>query len=305
MQNILFKANVIDPAEELAPSIRITPFSSRHLYREKASDSQINACQKYLKRKIGTFSIQSKARICIEKILDYYNLQPDDVVTVLTTSGNFYISSCVTKAIENFCSWSRVVTPQSKLLLINHEFGYPYQEWDYALSFKLPIIEDCAYTFLTTDENIGKYSDFVIYSLPKAFPMQMGAILKTNVDCIFTEDDEIKTYVLNVLSQEIVNIPMIVSKRFSNTKYYLDRLTHLGINLFFGSIEINIVPGTFLFTWSEEIDYHALKHFMQYNGVECSCFYGKPAFFLPVHQNLTDKEMSYICDLIEYFYKNR
>lgn len=303
MRNILYKANVIDPAEELAPPVRIAPFSGRYLYRGEASESQMRSCLEYLGERFGTYTVQPKARICIDKALGHYALQPDDVVTILTASGNFYISSCVTKAIEKVCRWSMEITPKTKVLLVNHEFGYPFRNWDFALSFNLPIIEDCAYAFLTSDDNIGKHGDFVIYSLPKAFPMQMGAILKSNVECSIDEDEDVKRYVLNSLALEIENIPEISSRRLANMNHYLSRLAPLGVRPFFGSAVEGVVPGTFLFSWAEDIDYPALKKFMQYNGVECSCFYGKPAFFIPVHQNLTENELDYCCDLLEYFYK--
>ncbi|RXM40023.1 hypothetical protein BOQ62_08170 [Chryseobacterium sp. CH21] len=49
-----------------------------------------------------------------------------------------------------------------------------------------------------------------------------------------------------------------------------------------------------------------LKIFLQQNGIECSIFYGKDAFFIPVHQNLGIFEMDYIVNLIEYFvYENK
>ncbi len=57
-------------------------------------------------------------------------LPPDDVVTILTTSGNFYISSCVTAEIEKFCKWDREITDQTKVIFVNHK-QEAYREWNH------------------------------------------------------------------------------------------------------------------------------------------------------------------------------
>ena len=46
----------------------------------------------------------------------------------------------------------------------------------------MPIIEDCAGSFFSKDkkDTIGKIGDFVIYSFPKMFPLQIGGLLLSN-----------------------------------------------------------------------------------------------------------------------------
>ena len=120
MLNILYKGNIICPSEELAPIIRIAPFSNRNLYAKNSSEEEITACLGYLKEKFGNYVILPKARTCISECLKYYKVEKDDVVTILTTSGNFYISSCVTKTIEQYCLWSREITSKTKIIFVNH-----------------------------------------------------------------------------------------------------------------------------------------------------------------------------------------
>lgn len=300
MQNILYNENVIGPSEELTPIIRIAPFSNKYLYRQKSSKEEIKVCEEYLKSRFGRYVILPKARTCIAECLKYYQVEKDDVVTILTTSGSFYISSCVTKTIEQYCLWSREITSKTKLIFVNHEFGYPFKQWDLIKDLGIPIIEDCAYAFGTEDPEIGKYSDFVIYSLPKFFPMQLGAILKTTVSVDMIEQPNIKDYVINILAQEICNIQEIKVKRIRNYNYLTEKLAALGIKPFFLKNE-HIIPGTYVFTWGTGFNYPNLRKFMELNGVECSVFYGSDAFFIPMNHNLELIDLNYMVDLLKYY----
>ena len=83
-------------------------------------------------------------RDAIEMSLRHLNLSTEDEIQILTTSGNSYISGCVTSSIEKFCRWSRTRSTQTKALFLIHEFGFPL-EADQIQSDELPVIEDCAY----------------------------------------------------------------------------------------------------------------------------------------------------------------
>lgn len=300
MLNILYKGNIICPSEELAPIIRIAPFSNRNLYAKNSSEEEITACLGYLKEKFGNYVILPKARTCISECLKYYKVEKDDVVTILTTSGNFYISSCVTKTIEQYCLWSREITSKTKIIFVNHEFGYPFEQWDLIKELGIPIIEDCAYALGTNDAKIGVYGDFVIYSLPKFFPMQFGSILKMNVSADILGQSEVNDYVINVLAKELPNIQKIREKRINNYNYLTNKLSKLGIRPFFNRKK-DVIPGTFLFTWGDNVDYVSLRKFMESNGVECSVLYGNNAFFIPMHHNLLIKELDYMIDLLTFY----
>ena len=109
-------------------------------------------------------------------------LKDDDIVTILTTSGNFYISSCVTEEIEKFCQWNREITPETKVILVNHEFGTIYPDMKNLVSLGIPIIEDCCPSFFSQDNDnkAGRYGDFAVYSFSKIFPIQFGGLLVNN-----------------------------------------------------------------------------------------------------------------------------
>lgn len=316
MKNILRNGFIIDASVELVPKISISPF--HEVFYNTEDNSEISIAEEYLNRRFGTYKLFLKARNAIYAVLKSFDLEKDDVVSIFTTSGNFYISSCVTKEIEKVCKWSREISEKTKVIFINHEFGYPMSISDYTklLELKtknpaLKIIEDCAHTFFTNSNVIGSQADYVIYSLPKSFSMQIGSILVSNRHNLEKEfldnrlDNDYRNYVLSSFSQYVRNIEEYKTKQIQNYEYLKSKLEQLGIKPFFKkhTIEKNeIVPSVFLFSWNDKIDYPKLKEFMQSNGVESSVFYGKNAFFIPCNYALTKDELDYMIALLEYFY---
>lgn len=262
----------------------------------------------YLSSRFGKWCYTTKAREAIKIALSYYNLAKDDVVTILTTSGNFYISSCVTNAIESVCRWSREILPETKVLFVNHEFGYPYKDLEGLKGYGLPIIEDCAYAFFSEskDGRIGKVGDFAIYSLPKAFPVEFGGILVCNNDTFELTDFVSSTQeeeLIRELAGSIQEIEEIKARRLENYEFLKIQLSSMGATPFF-DIYPGVIPGVFMFKWHCGIDYSALKIYMQSHGVECSVFYGQPAFFIPMHHMLEQSDLLYFCELLATFIKD-
>lgn len=303
--NVIFRGYVINASCELIPKIRISPFSIRQMYfaYPELKEREAGELREYLKKNFNSYAFLPKGRTAISVALDHYDLKKDDVVTILTTSGNFYISSCVTKEIEKKCKWSREVTDSTKVIFINHEFGYAYTEIEKIRKYNLPVIEDCAHTFFTKSPYIGEVGDFVIYSLPKAFPMQLGAILSSRKFDLgkVKVSWELGNYIERRLFSHIKRSEEIKQKRLVNYKLLAERLSFLGISPFF-DYKLGTIPGVFLFRWLENIDYPSLKIYMQINGIECSVFYGQNAFFIPIHDFIQENDIDYMCALLEFFY---
>lgn len=296
MNHILYKNIVVDAGSELIPAIRIHPFNNRFLQTDKV---ETRNAKKYLSSRFGSYKILPKGRDALFAALNSYNLVKDDLVTILTTSESFYISGCVTREVDKICKWNREVTEKTKVIIFNHEFGFPCRRMEAISKYGLPIIEDCAHTFYDDDNAIGKYSDFVVYSLPKAFPMQMGGILRTNKKIEIESDNSVEEYVLLNLSKHVDKIDEYKDIRRFNFAYLCKELSKIGISPYFE--DDKAIPGTFLFKWFDNIDYPGLKSFMYENGVECSVFYGQSAFFLPCHQLITISEMNYMISLLHFF----
>lgn len=299
---------IINPDPYSLPAYRIGPF--------RTIDLSVNHClpdseliDEYFKKRFRgrDYVYTENGRKAINIALASYQLEKNDVVTILTTSGNYYISGCVTHEIEKFCKWSRDIKSETKILFVNHEFGYPFTDLQRLQDYKLPIIEDCAGSFFSNDENenIGNIGDFVIYSFPKMFPLQAGGLLLSNRTGRIETQEQLDNltcrYVKNVLSAQIVNEEEIIRKRLSNYKILRSLFNSLGFSERF-PLESGTVPGVFLFRTDDyHIDLPELKKYFWAHGVQCSVFYGEDAFFIPVHQALTEQDLSYFHEIMKSF----
>ena len=225
-------------------------------------------------------------------------LQRDDCVTILRTSGNFYISGCVTRAIEKVCRWSRNIEPATRAILVNHEFGYPHRDLAALRGYGVPIIEDACHSFLadTADKDMGRIGDFVLFSLPKVFPIQMGGLLaydgKYEVKSSVTPGSELETYLGRVISRYLPDSDAMRTQRIANHNILCEVFSHFTCQARF-ELLAHDVPGVFLFNVPAQVDLQGMKAFGWAHGIECSVFYGENCFFIPVHHRLQVADIRY------------
>jgi hypothetical protein len=303
---------VLNPYYELIPDYKICPFSNKDMFINRNLKDN-NTIDDYFSSRFSwsKYKFTLNGREAINIALSYYNLNYEDVVTIFTTSGNSYISNCVTSEVEKFCKWSRKIEENSKLILVIHEFGYPYERLQELEKYNLPIIEDCAHSFFSKDsENvIGTIGDFVIFSFPKMFPIQVGGLLVYNIDCnlkgsILLSENEAQ-YIRNVLSHYIHYDEEMKIKRRSNYSYLSKEFSQIGFKERF-SLHEGIVPGVFMFQSSNPgIDLLELKKHFFAHGIQCSVFYGEESFFIPVHQALNESDLAYFVEVIKLFLKRQ
>ena len=301
---------VNNPDPFLLPSFRISPFKTEHVaYNHNLSKSDFAVNYFDEKFGIGNWQYTLNGREGIKLALDYYNLKKTDIVTIITTSNNFYISSCVTKEIESICGWNREIVPETKIIFVNHEFGYPFPDMEELRKLKLPIIEDCCTTFFSQDINnkLGKYGDFSIYSFPKFFSIQIGGLIVKNISdsrigsSSITELEE--HYIQNVLSESLVQEQKLLSKRKDNFSFATSIFSKLGFSLRF-ELRDRTVPSVLLLNNNNVIKDLALaKEYLFKQGIQCSVFYGEDAFFIPNHQNLSKEEINYIYECVKEYIK--
>ncbi len=296
---------VLNPDQYLTPSYRISPFTTADVGRNSKMATDDFAMQ-YFDSRFGQNKWQHTAngREAIRFALAKYELKPTDVVTILTTSQNFYISSCVTSEIETFCRWNRELTAETKLIFVNHEFGYPYPNMTELVATGLPIIEDCCTTFFSQDElgNLGKYGDYAVYSFPKFFPIQIGGLLVSRRKQIRPEQsllsDVEKQYVEKVVSFCLRSEDTILAKRRENYDYAIDLFAKLGLMPRF-SDHPKSIPSVLLLCNNGVIsDLNQLKATLYSHGIQNSIFYGEDAFFIPIHQNLNFGDLDYFSEVI-------
>lgn len=303
---ILSNGFIFDIPEYLRPVYRISPFRTDDVSKNHILFNTDNIKFKtYLNDRFSEkkFIVTQNGREAIGRALEVLNINKDDVVTIFTTTNSFYISGCVTKEIEKYCKWSRKIEKNTKVILVNHEFGYCSQEMEYYKSLGFPIIEDFAHSFASNSvkTDAGLYGDFLVFSLSKFFPIQVGGILvynKTYKD--INERIIYDSYIQNVVSKYIDEINVIKTKRIENYNHYVELFAKIGIKPYFKLTE-NDCPGVFLFKVSENINLNVMKSFIYSNGIESSVFYGESAYFIPCHQNLKKQDIEYIFEAIKYF----
>ena len=299
---------ILNPDPYSMPSYRIGPFRTIDLsINHCLPDSSLIDDYFFERFENKDFIYTGNGRKAINIALESFTLKKDDVVTILTTTGNLYISGCVTKEIEKFCKWSRKIVPKTKVIFVNHEFGYPYLDLRKVKDYNLPVIEDCAGSFFSHDKNndIGKVGDFVIYSFPKMFPLQIGGLLVSNLPIKLERGNQIANeelrHIKNVLSHYITSKEKIIRDRLSNYNFIKGKFESIGFTERF-QLDHGTVPGVFMFrTDKQKIDLSELKQYYYAHGIQCSVFYGEESFFIPVHQALNEQDMLYFYEVIRSF----
>lgn len=310
MSAILKNGFIVNPPQHLMANYRISPFKTvdnlTNSENFNSNENRINEffAQKHPNKKL---LITDNGRSAINACLVALNLKKDNVITIITTTNSFYISSCVTKEIEKHCQWSRKIEPNTKALFINHEFGFCRQDVAKLKSLGLPIIEDLAHSFLSETEyqDTGINADFVIYSFSKIFPIQVGGALLYDKKWHNPNlhDSSMKNYILNITNHYMRDLENIKKIRLDNYAYFEKIFSKKGLYPYFKK-NTNDCPAVYCFQTPDTIDLNQLKIFFNSNGIESSVFYGQNAYFLPCHQNISSKDMDYFFELMSYFMEN-
>jgi hypothetical protein len=298
---------VLHPDPFYAPSYRISPFRTEDVARNLHVPSSKAAEQAMDQRFAGRrwcFTESGKEGIALA--LQALNLKPDDCVTILTTTGNLYISGCVTREIEKVCKWSRQMQGNTAALFVNHEFGFPYRDLAHLRRHGLPIIEDACHSYLadTPGQDMGRVGDFIVFSLPKVYPLQMGGVLsydpRYQVRSRVLAGSGLERYLGAVMSQHLPQLDQAARDRRANHLALSERFAALGCRPRFELLEHD-VPGVFMFTLPEGTDPAAMKSHGWTHGIECSAFYGENALFIPVHQRLCEADLDYFHTVFSFF----
>lgn len=298
---------VLNPDKFYSPSYRISPFRTEDIAANLQLQQSKLALEELDRRFAGRkwcFTESGKEGIALA--LETLALKSEDCVTILTTSGNSYISGCVTREIEKVCNWSREIQDNTTALFVNHEFGFPYRNLSELRRYGLPIIEDACHSYLadTSTCDMGRVGDFIIFSLPKIFPLQMGGVLsfdpRYDVSSRMQREGELGTYITKVMSHYIPHLEITREQRLANYSHLARLFAKIGCYPRFELLP-NDVPGVFIFTLPMNIDLAALKEHGIANGIECSVFYGENAFFIPVHQRLCEADLVYFYSVFSSF----
>lgn len=290
---------VLNPDEFYSPSHRISPFRTSDIGKNLALPNSTNIIETLNNRFEGRRWCYTKSgKEGIALALEALGLSNDDCITIMTTSDNAYISRCVTNEIEKVCHWSREIQPNTAALFVNHEFGYPFRDLQNLKKYDLPIIEDACHSYLANTDmsDMGLVGDFIIFSLPKIYPIQFGGILSYSPKYNITHGIKVGTSIENYLSSVVSfyqnELELTKLTRLQNYHGLVSRFAKLDCRPYFELMK-NDVPGVFLFSVPQGVDLEQMKEHGWRHGIECSIFYGEEAFFIPVHQHLSEADLDY------------
>lgn len=301
---------LVKQIENNHPSFLIIPFEKEDIFNNET------ICKKYsfdLKKKLQDrypnkyITITSSGRKALKLILNHLNeKKKNDDVTILTTSGNKYISSCLTDTISNLkLNWNRKVNEETDIIIHNHEFGYVNNKiTSIPKEINSNLIEDCAFSFASkySDGNLcGNFAPYAIFSFPKFFPIQVGGFLISDEKIDNNEDDpNVINYINNVIGYYFENIEKWTQYRLELKKYYNEVFKQKNMNSYY-EYNNNHIPGVFLFNINHDINLQELKEYYWKRGIQCSVFYGKNAFYLPLNQKIKRKHVDYFYELFLEF----
>jgi hypothetical protein len=228
-------------------------------------------------------------------------LQPDDVVTIVTTSGSSYVSSCVTQTIARHCRWSMRVEDRTRAVIAIHEWGRPCERIRELSTLGVPVIEDCAYAFASryrSGERVGSVGDYAIFSLTKFFSVNFGGAVRGPFrSAPFEMPAAHRAYLLSRIAPELADVSTLCDQRSRVWDALTSRFASLGASPFF-EIGDGVVPAVFMFAVDPAtIAPEAVKARFQAHGIESSVFYGHDAVYIPCHHRLGDGSLDFMFQL--------
>lgn len=244
-------------------------------------------------------TVTLSGRHALSLVLVDAGLRPGDTVTILTTTGNSYVSGCVTQTIGRLCHWSMKIEPSTRLIVVIHEWGVPYPKMEEVLATGIPVAEDCAYAFASTQngEPVGRKGKYAIFSLSKFFPINFGGFV-CGVQQEAEMPPECRHAILNIVGSELPRLASICEARTAAWRYLESAFGEIGCEPTL-PLEPGTVPGVFMFRPHDEVVPEDIKLAYHSHGIEASVFYPWHAVYVPCHQRLTPGALKYMVSVYE------
>lgn len=246
-----------------------------------------NACQLF-----------ATGRAALDWLISSLGLRRRDEVWIVTSFDLPNVSSCVTCTIFNHCKPSRVLTHDTRAILVIHEFGVPHPRLNELLSTarrnKLPLIEDCAHTADSWQNGacVGTLGDWTILSFPKIIPVrQGGALVGPNIPPAGSGGDPAT---LNTLRSEISPHLYEISRYSQQRRNIFAELTRRALRYDLSPL-FELTPG--LSPWFFPVTTASPDKGLEFAasvGVDCARWHGSKVVVLPCHQCLTPEDVGQI-----------
>ena len=213
-------------------------------------------------------------------------------------------------------------TTKIKILFLIHYFGFPQKDVeiiaDYCKRNNIILIEECAHSLLSTikNEQTGSFGDFALFSIHKICSAQNGGFLQVN-----NNNFEFERF--NIDKEDFVqyinsDMNAISFKRRKNYEYYLKKLKDTELfEIFYKELPSNTVPLNFPILIKNADRYEIYKKLIA-QSVPCVSLWhtliqeinqelypvskniSASILNLPVHQDITNEDIDYICNKLEH-----
>lgn len=282
--------NYLHPdSEYLSPKFSLEPIHVIHTSDRKNKIFDL--------RELGlnVFYWQS-ARKALRRIQNLSNTESKPSVRISTTTQSVYLSGCLAQTFPE--GIQRVKSSQESWDIFAADFGYQNvllsQEsniYDDAWSFSI----DVACTFLSNTEK------YYVTSLPKVLGSSFGAMVLTR-DNQFSHDTDLR-------AEDLEKLMHIGGTLFSEAKQIgqarvsnLDILCRALGDDFQKTLENygTPFPGVGVFTYRREFEEVKFKALLQGHGIRGTSFFGNNAVILPIHQLLSESDLSYIAEITKH-----
>ena len=289
----------------MRPRITIAPFSGANMEDMLDQNGEViddipAIRPEYWLNQGKCLNILRSGRSALKLALLASGVTRNDSVMIVTTTGGTYVSSCVTKEIEEICKWSHKLENNTKVALLIHEFGFPCALPSEIKERGLTIIEDCAYAAGTRIEGgkVGLVGDFAIYSLTKYYPIPFGGILVSrNPINSYLITDQLTDGGIGFVKKCFKNSERKYKnwnqQRRTNWHYFSAQLEKNGLSSYF-NLDATVLPGVFVARLPSGINGKLTKDHCVNAGIESTEYYGQGGFYFPVHQHLTNFERDYV-----------
>lgn len=289
---------IINPDKYIKPNILLNPFDHKIDYNTLSSTNNI---LDYFKEK-STITKDGREAICLSLIdaVKSNNINNLSVLIVTSSSSN-YVSSCVTKSIEKYGTWTMDSSDNYNCIFLIHEFGCFANLPENTIS-NVPLIEDFAPSFFLYKKSSVK-SNYQIFSFSKFFSVQEGGLV-SGLQNSNTSNYKLTDYTLSILQYELNNLTSLVEKRNKNGNSIINEFIKLGFLPFYDNY-LQLIPWAVMIKNHKKIkDLEKLKVYFENHGILMGIFYGNDSFYLPSHQNLDKFEIDYIINVFKSFLEN-
>jgi hypothetical protein len=297
----------VNPDAFYTPKISISPYNLKvELGKIEKIDQEFFYSNKIFTKLGSNIKLSKSGKDAIVRIFNESELRNANLIAIVTVSGNTYVSRCITNTLNKVLHKTITTIEQAEVIYIIHEFGriLSTEKMDELRKLNKIILNDFAYSFssLYLGNRQDFYNEINFTSFPKAFPVNSGGIYSIPNSLKLAENDSDQTEINifadpKLFTSEYLQVTSI--KRKENLCNIIRKLQKIGAKNFWN--DDDYVPGVAMLTLTNNIQLENLKLQLNRVGIESSVFYGENAFFVPVHQNLTELEIDYITSFVKYY----